>query len=84
MQKKTFNVTIEKDLIEYINDYAHDQNTSVSEVFKQFILTLKHIRENDPTDIILSDAPFKETMLQTIDNLQSGNIKWHTYDEVLN
>jgi hypothetical protein len=82
MPKCKLNITLDGDLIEYIKIYAEQQRTTVSEVFTQFILNLKRIKEKDPTEIILADNEFKETLMQTISSIKSGDAKWLKYDEV--
>lgn len=82
MPKCKLNITLDGDLIEYIKIYAEQQRTTVSEVFTQFILNLKRVKEKDPTEIILADNEFKETLMQTISGIQSGDTKWLKYDEV--
>lgn len=82
MQKGKSNVTLDLDLIEFAKEYAKYQRTSVSEIFSQFILNLKRTKEYDPTDVILADPDFEESLLQTIARIRSGDMKWHTYDEV--
>lgn len=82
MSKGKINITLDKDLIEFAKIYAREQRTSVSEVFTQFILNLKRTRENDPTEMILSDPDFRESVLDTIERLRSGKIKWYDYKEV--
>ncbi len=82
MSKSKINITLDKDLIEYAKIYAEEQRTSVSEVFTQFVLNLKRIREGDPTELILADPAFKESLLETISRIRSGKVKWSTYKEV--
>ena len=82
MRKGKINITLDKDLIEYAKIYAEEQRTSVSEIFTQFILNLKRTKENDPIEVILSDPDFKESLLETIERIRSGKIKWYDYKEV--
>lgn len=82
MTKRKINITLDKDLIEYAKIYAEEQRTSVSEIFTQFILNLKRTKENNPIEVILSDPDFKESLLETIDRIRSGKIKWYRYKEV--
>ena len=82
MRKGKINVTLDKDLIGYAKLYAEEQRTSVSEIFTQFILNLKRMKENDPTEIILADTDFRKSLLQTIAKIKSGKVKWSTYKEV--
>ncbi len=82
MPKGKINITMDQDLIEYAKVYASEQRTTVSEVFSQFILNLKRIREDDPTQIILSDANFKKSLLETVSRIRSGEVKWSEYEEI--
>lgn len=82
MQKTRINITLDSDLIEFVKEYAESQRTTVSEVFTQFALKLKRIKENDPTEIILSDGDFTDSLLETTARLKAGTVKWQSYDEV--
>ncbi|RPJ15897.1 MAG: hypothetical protein EHM30_07805 [Desulfobacteraceae bacterium] len=82
MSKRKMNITMDQDLIEYAKIYANEQRTTVSEVFSQFVLNLKRIKENDPTAIILSDPGFKDCLLETMTRIQAGDVQWSGYDEV--
>ena len=82
MLKSKINITLDQDLIDFVKSYAEYQRTSVSEIFSQFLLNLKRAKENDPTEIIMADPDFRESLLQTISRIRSGKVKWHTYDEV--
>ncbi|MCK4385971.1 MAG: hypothetical protein KAW52_06880 [candidate division Zixibacteria bacterium] len=82
MQKSKINLTLDKDLIEYAKLYAEEQRTSVSEIFTQFLLNLKRVKEGDPTQIILADPDFRESLLETISRIKSGKVKWSKYKEV--
>jgi hypothetical protein len=82
MQKNRINLTLDADLIDFIKEYAATQRTTVSEVFTQFALKLKRIKENDPTETILADPDFSESLLQTVEKIKSGTVVWHSYDEV--
>ncbi len=82
MPKRKLNVTMDEDLVEYVKAYAAEQRTSVSEVFTQFVLNLKRLRENDPMTILLGDPEFHESLISTVSKIQSGGTKWPSYDEV--
>lgn len=82
MQKARINLTLDADLIEFVKEYAESQRTTVSEVFTQFALKLKRLKENDPTEIILGDPDFTDSLLETITRIKSGTAKWQSYDEV--
>jgi len=80
--KRKVNITLDKDLIEYIKAYAAEQRTTISEIFTQFVLNLKRTKEKNSTEIILADPDFKESLLNTISRIRTGKIKWFKYDEV--
>lgn len=82
MQKARINITLDADLLDFVKEYAETQRTTVSEVFTQFALKLKRVRENDPTEIILADPDFSATLLETMQRVKDGSVKWHSYDEV--
>lgn len=82
MQKGKLNITLDQDLIEFAKNYAKYQRTTVSEIFNQFILNLKRSKENDPTDVIMADPDFRESLLDTVSRIRTGKMKWHSYDEV--
>ncbi|MEK6527602.1 MAG: DUF6364 family protein [Nitrospirota bacterium] len=82
MHKGKVNITLDEDLIEYIKSYAEEQRTTVSEVFTQFVLNLKRTVLNEPTEIILSDPNFRESLLDTISKIRTGRMKWFKYKEI--
>jgi hypothetical protein len=82
MPKARINLTLDADLIEFVKDYAESQRTTVSEVFTQFALKLKRLKENDPTETILADPDFTESLLQTVQRVKNGTVTWQSYDEV--
>jgi len=82
MPKSRINLTVDADLVEFLKEYAESQRTTVSEVFTQFALKLKRLKENDPTEIILADPDFADSLVQTIKRVKAGKVKWQSYDEV--
>ena len=82
MQKRKINITMDQDLIEYAKLYASEQRTTVSEVLTQFILNLKRINEDDPMQALLKDPGFRDSLLETMTKIQSGETKWLPYDEI--
>jgi hypothetical protein len=82
MPKGKMNITMDQDLIEYAKIYANEQRSTVSEVFSQFVLNLRRVKENDPTEFILGDPGFRDSLLETMMRVQSGDVQWSSYDEV--
>ncbi|MBI4654913.1 MAG: hypothetical protein HY752_07990 [Nitrospirae bacterium] len=82
MHKGKVNITLDRDLIEYVKTYAEEQRTTISEIFTQFVLNLKRTKDKEPTEVILTDPDFKESLLDTISRIRNGKVKWFKYDEV--
>jgi len=82
MQKARINLAIDADLLDFVKEYAETQRTSVSEVFTQFALKLKRMKENDPTETILADPDFSSSLLEIMDRVKNGGVTWKSYDEV--
>ena len=82
MQKTKVNITLDRDLVEFAKCYAEEQRTTVSEIVGQFILNLKRTKEREPTETILTDPDFTDSLLDTLSEIRSGKMKWYGYDEV--
>ncbi|PKL52417.1 MAG: hypothetical protein CVV37_01320 [Nitrospira bacterium HGW-Nitrospira-1] len=82
MHKGKVNITLDRDLIEYVKTYAEEQRTTISEIFTQFVLNLKRTKDKEPTEVILTDPDFKESLLDMISRIRNGKVKWFRYDEV--
>ena len=82
MTKNKLNITLDKDLIEFSKLYASEQRTTVSELISQFLLNLKRTKSQDPTETIISDPEFNDSLLETISRIRNGKEKWLIYDEV--
>jgi 16S rRNA G966 N2-methylase RsmD len=82
MRKVRTDITMDKELLDFIKEYAKSQKTSLSAIFNQFVLSIKRAKENDPTDIIIADPDFTEVLLSAIEKIKSGKMEWHKYDEV--
>ena len=82
MQKSRINLTLDADLVDFVKEYAESQRTTVSEVFTQFALKLKRNKENDPTEVIIADPVFSESLLETMEKVKGGKVQWKSYDEI--
>ena len=82
MQKSRINLTLDADLVDFVKEYAESQRTTVSEVFTQFALKLKRNKENDPTEVIIADPVFSESLLEIMEKVKAGKVQWKSYDEV--
>jgi hypothetical protein len=84
MSKNKLNITLDQDLIEFSKLYANEQRTTVSELISQFLLNLKRSKSQDPTEVIISDPDFNDSLLETISRIRNGKEKWLTYKDVFN
>jgi hypothetical protein len=82
MQKSRINLTLDADLVDFVKEYAESQRTTVSEVFTQFALKLKRNKENDPTEVIIADPIFSESLIETMERIKEGKVVWKSYDKV--
>jgi len=82
MNKGKLNLTLDYDLIDYAKLYATENRITVSDVITQFLLNLRRVKEKSPTEQIIADIDFYESLMQTLQKMRNGNIKWHSYNEV--
>lgn len=82
MSKNKLNITLDQDLIEFSKLYANEQRTTVSELISQFLLNLKRSKSQDPTEVIISDPDFNDSLLETISRIRNGKEKWLSYKDV--
>jgi len=82
MNKGKLNLTLDYDLIDYAKLYATENRITVSDVITQFLLNLRRVKEKSHTEQIIADIDFYESLMQTLQKMQNGNIKWHSYNEV--
>ena len=82
MTKNKLNITLDQDLIDFSKLYANEQRTTVSELISQFLLNLKRAKSQDPTEVIISDPEFNDSLLETISRIRNGKEKWLPYKDV--
>jgi hypothetical protein len=82
MAKNKLNITLDQDLIEFSKLYANEQRTTVSELISQFLLNLKRTKSQDPTEVIISDPEFNDSLLETISRIRNDKEKWLSYKDI--
>ena len=82
MPKKRLNISLDQDLVEYVKVYAQENRTTASEVFTQFILSLKRRSHGDNMDIIYSNPDFYKAILEVQNRIKDGSAEWYSFDEV--
>jgi len=84
MAKTRINISLDKDLAEFVKIFAVENRTTVADIFTQYLLALKRRMEGESVEQILSHPAFQEAMEQAQARLRDGSAKWHSYDEVFN
>lgn len=82
MDKTRLNISMDKDIAEYIRIYARENRTSVSELMTQFVLSIKRRREGQNMEQVFADPEFYNALLETQEKIQTGKAAWYTFEEV--
>ena len=82
MLKTRLNISIDKDLAEFIKIYAAENRTTIANIITQYILSIKRRVEGEKINVILSNPVFNESMIEAQTKLQNGKSTWHTYYDV--
>lgn len=82
MEKGKLKITMDKDLIEYVKIIARENRTTVSELLNQLIFNFKRTWEHNETENIMADSDLNTRLMETIKQLQTGQIKWYSYEEI--
>jgi len=80
--KICLNISLDKDLADFIEIFAAENRASVAEIFTQYVLALKRRVEGEQTDKIFSHPAFHKAMAEAQKRLRDGTAVWHTYDEI--
>ena len=82
MPKTRLNLSLDKDLVNFIKDYVQENRTTVSNVFTQFLLSLKRRSSGEDMGIIISDPDFHAALLDIQMRLREGSAEWFTFEDV--
>ena len=82
MRKVRVNITLDDDLSKFLKGFSLSQRLSMSELINQWALSLKRAQENQGMEIILSSPKFYVSLLKTLEKSRSGNMKWHSREEI--
>ena len=82
MLKTELNISLDKELADFVNIYAQENRTTASELITQFILGLKRQTREDSTDVIFSNPEFFQAIKDVQRKLRDGSAEWHTFEEV--
>jgi len=82
MTKTRMNISIDKDLADFAKAFASENRTTVAEIITQYILSLKRSEEGELTKELFANPIFSKAMAETQIKLKTGNVKWHTFEEV--
>jgi hypothetical protein len=82
MPKTRLNISLDKDLADFVKVYVRENRTTVADVITQYILALKRQTEGDSMEIILSNPEFHRALIEVQNRLRDGTARWHTFAEV--
>ena len=82
MPKTRLNLSLDKDLVNFIKVYVQENRTTVSNVFTQFLLSLKRRSSEEDKGIIISDPNFHAALIDIQTRLREGSTEWCTFEEV--
>jgi hypothetical protein len=69
MKKSTLYIDMNKDLIDYIKNFATNNSVSISEVLSQLVLTLKKATKRD---MVKREATYEESKKKALELLNKG------------
>jgi len=82
MLKTELNISLDKELADFVNIYAQENRTTASEMITQFILGLKGLTREDSTEVVFSNPEFCQAIKDVQRKLRDGSAEWHTFEEV--
>ncbi|MDM8550637.1 hypothetical protein QUF72_11185 [Desulfobacterales bacterium HSG2] len=82
MPKRSLNISIDYDLVNFIEIYARENRITVSDVITQFLLSLRQRAQEDGAEIIFSNPDFHKAVIEAQTRLRDGTAEWHTFEEV--
>lgn len=82
MSKQNLTVHIDYDLVNFIEVYARENRTTVSDLITQFFLSLRQHTKEDSTDSVISDPYLRKAIIKARSRLRNGTAEWHTFEEV--
>ena len=82
MPKTRLNLSLDKDLVNFIKVYVQENRTTVSNVFTQFLLSLKRRSSEEDMGIIISDPNFHAALFDIQTRLREGSAEWYTFEDV--
>ncbi len=82
MTKARMNITIDRDLADFLKGFSMSQRLSVSELINQWALDLRRTHENQGMETILSSPEFYKSLVKTLEKSRSGALKWRNREEV--
>ena len=81
MPKTRLNISLDEDLANFIKVYVQENRTTVSNLFTQFLLSIKRRSLGENMEIIISNPDFHEALQDIQSRLRDGSTEWHTFDE---
>lgn len=82
MAKDRLNISLDRDLVEFVKLFAAENRTTVADVITQYLLSLKRRIRGETAERILADPAFYEAMEDVRSRLREGKAEWLTFEEV--
>ncbi len=82
MSKARLNISIDRDLADFVRIFVQENRTTASELITQFILGLKRRTRNESMDIIYSDPEFYHALSDVQARLKDGSAQWSDFRDV--
>ncbi len=82
MPKTRLNLSLDKDLADFVKALAAENRTTVADVVTQYLLSLKRRAEGEAAETFLANPVFRDAMREAQTRLRDGTAEWHTFDEV--
>ena len=82
MPKTRLNLSLDRDLADFVKVFAEENRTTVADVITQYLLALKRRSQGDPNEMILANKVFYQALVDAQRKLRDGTARWHEFDEV--
>ncbi len=82
MSKTRLNLSLDRDLVDFVKTFAAENRTSVADVVAQYLLSLRRRVQGDVAETFLANPAFQAAMHDARVRLTDGTAERHTFNEV--
>lgn len=83
MGKTRINISMDRDLAEFVKAFAVENRTTVADIVTQYVLSLKRQVEGQEMKKVLSHPAVMKAMKKAKKKLRNSKNKWHIEDETI-